>query len=86
MSENQTANQAAGTAEKLKEIDERKKRAVSKAVGAAVIAFVLAFAIKAGLMSLRPGGTVLNIVLLLWDLVVIGAPLAAGLWVYRKNR
>lgn len=83
MSEDQTAKQAT---EKLKEIDERKKRAVSKAVGAAVIAFILAFVIKFGLMSLRPGGTLLNILLLLWDLVLIGAPVAAGLWVYKKNR
>jgi len=83
MSQNQSTNRNKSTSDKLKEIDERRKRAMLKAVGAGMLAMIIAIAIKVGLMSVHPSGTLMDILLLLWDVVFMGVPFVV-FFVYRK--
>ena len=70
---------------RLKEADERRRRAITYSLTAAAGAWVAAFAVYAVLKSMQPGGTMLDLVLLLWNAVMIAAPLA-GYVVYRRMR
>jgi hypothetical protein len=85
MGHNQSKNRNESTSDKIREIDERRKRAITKAVGASVLAWIIAFAIYAILKSVHDRSTFLDIILLLWNAVIIAAPFV-GVWVYRKNK
>ena len=69
----------------LRETDERRSRAIKYSVGVAFVAWAAAWIVFALLKSMQPGGTLLDIVLLFWNAVIIGAP-AAGYVVYRRMR
>ena len=85
MNQEQPTNKNASTSERLKDINDRRNRAILKAVGVALLAWIVAFAIYAGLKSIHSGSTLLDIILLLWNAVIVAAPFV-GVWVYKKNK
>ena len=70
---------------RLKEADTRRRRAIAYSISAAAGAWVAAFLVYAVLKSMQPGGTMLDLVLLLWNAVIIAAPFV-GYVVYRRMR
>ena len=85
MNQDESKGENASTLEKLKEIDERIKRAGRMGIGAALLAMIVAITIYAVLKSIHPRSTQMDIILLLWNAVIIAAPLV-GVWVYKKNK
>ena len=79
---NEAGPEASG---KLQENDQRRKRAVKLGLITALAAWIVAFAVYAGLKSIRSNSSIVDIILLLWSAVIIGAPFI-GLWVYKKNK
>ena len=69
----------------LQEADARRKRALNRGVLVAFAAWVAAFLVYAALKSIQPRSSLLEIVLLLWNAVMIAAPLT-GYFVYRRMR
>jgi len=85
MEQDHKTSKNVSTSEKLKEIDKRRNRAILKAVGAGLLAWLVAFAIYAGLKSIHTRSTLMDIILLSWNAVIIGAPFV-GIWVYKRNK
>lgn len=71
---------------KLKAADQRRNRAAMKGVLAAVLAWLVGFAVLAILFSLRPGGTLLDVITLVWQLGFMPMAGLLGFFVYRKSR
>lgn len=85
MNQDYSNNTKMSTEEKLSVIDKRHKRAALLAVGVGLLAWIVTISIYGGLKSIHPKSTTIDVILLFWNVVMVGAPLI-GVWVYKKYK